>query len=130
MAYECIKIRLIRKPSLKDKSDDDIITVSRTYCDGVFKMKFQDKLSDTEFVTTLTKKGLVKYISTLFKVLTLDTEPYNHAQFFFPQYPSIMVDHDDFFDEELQTTLKEATRSTIRAWHMNTIHEMWNYEDA
>jgi hypothetical protein len=123
-----IVIRVIRKES-KPKHDD-VITVSRTYCNGTLKMKYKDSKNDSTFLTTLSEAGFLKYLDTLFTMLEFDDDPFSSIQFSFPQYPCILFTLDTVSRYAVQETVKDVARVTFEAWKSNTTHEMWDYEDA
>jgi hypothetical protein len=128
--HQNIVIRLIRKNAKKAK-EDDVITVSRTYCNGTLKMVYKDaKNNDSTYLTTLSENGFIRYLENLFVMLENDRDPFENVQVSFPQYPCILFKVGDVGRYTIQDSVKEAVKDTFASWKMNTIHEMWNYEDA
>jgi hypothetical protein len=128
--HQDICIRIIRKGVKNTAKDDDVITVSRTYCNGTLKMLYKDRHNKSEYLTTLSESGFLRYLDTLFVLLENDVEPFESIQFSCPQYPPVMFKVYDVGRYTVQDSIKEAVKDTFASWKMNTLHEMWEYEDA
>ncbi len=128
--HQNIIIRLIRKGKNTTAKNDDVITVSRTYCNGTLKMVYKDAHNDSKYLTTISETGFLRYLDNLFVMLENDAEPFGDVQFSFPLYPCIIVRLSDVGRYTIQDAVREATKDTFASWKMNTLHEMWDYEDA
>ncbi len=128
--HQNIIIRLIRKGKNTTAKNDDVITVSRTYCNGTLKMVYKDAHNDSKYLTTISETGFLRYLENLFVMLENDTDPFNQIQFSCPQYPCILFRIGDVGRYTVQDAIAEAVKDTFASWKMNTIHEMGNYEDV
>jgi hypothetical protein len=93
-----ITLRLLRK-NCKNKSEDDVITIFRESEDydsdfDNYRLRYLDGGSDerVRHETYLTGVELDSYLSSLFSLVSADTEPFESVQVLAPGFPSVLFD--------------------------------------
>ncbi len=128
--HQNILLRLIRKGENSTSKNDDVITVRRTFSNGNVSMEYKDARNSSKNTTLISENGFLRYLDTLFVLLENDNDPFKSIQLDCPQYPSILFSISDIGRYSVQDAIKDAVKDTFQNWKMESLKEVWSYEDC
>ena len=118
-----ITLRFIR--DMNNSKRDDILTILPTEDFNIMEMKFED--NDGNFIskTRITETDLHNYFTAVLPLLKNDADPYKSVQFFFPQFPSVLINTSDLNDY-LNSNIMKMVETTYNGWYFD--HEDFSDE--
>ena len=118
-----ISLRFIRDTN--DSNRDDILSISPTEDFNIMEMKFEDKHGNFISKTRITESDLRNYFTAVLPLLKYDADPYKSVQFFFPQFPSVLINTPDLSDY-LNSNVMKMVEMTYNGWYFD--HEDFSDE--
>jgi hypothetical protein len=110
-----IQIRLHRNAN---SSYDDRIVI-RYKDDDYYQIFFQDGEQSRKniYCVVLTGEQVDTYIQSLFTLLSRDSDPFTHIQFYIPCFPSVLYETSDLRKGKIQNALKQLLPMLSSAAH-------------
>ena len=112
-SYGQIEINVLRKNSKKDNVI--YITKQHKLFDEHYTIKYSDK-QDSYVTSTkdVTREGVLNYLSTVLRLLAVDTQPFESVQLTVPNAPTVMLPID--MDSYSRTLFYDAVESVMDNW--------------
>jgi hypothetical protein len=91
--YSTVVFRFCRKGSDADGDEDELMLLQKED-DDLYKIVYQDKLHPKKIKQTvegLDRINVQRYLSATFRMMHLDTDPYEYIQIQFPHMPMVLV---------------------------------------
>jgi len=116
--YATIEILIIRDKngSSKERPDDSIKIKKEE--DGMYSMKYVDntaKDNKKSTVNKLTSTDMLERLSQMFRLMTVDSLPFEAIQLFIPNYPTVFIKVDKL-DSSTRTLIYDTVESTMKNW--------------
>lgn len=116
-AYASIQFRLLRDTDMSTKGGktDDILSILKAG-DDLYTVVYNDQHSDVKTRTNnLTQTQVTKFLSNMFRLLTVDDEPFETIQVILPGLPSIMVSPENL-TSQTRDLIYDSVEMTMGSW--------------
>ena len=113
-----IQILIMRdKKKASKENPDDRITIDKNK-DDMYSMTYVDKMSNTFKASTLhniSAEDVLQRLSQIFRLMSLDSAPFEAIQLFVPNYPSVLINVDKL-DSYTRDIIYDTVESTMKNW--------------